>query len=46
MMNWLWRFLRPRVNALITRRILLFHAVMVRRGQIPDIGEQGTHDED
>ena len=35
-MNWLFEKLEARINGLITRRILLFHDALVRRGQIPE----------
>ena len=33
----IWRLLDPRVNALITQRILMFHRALVERGQIKPI---------
>ena len=45
MMNWLWGKLESRVNTLVTRRILMFHEAMVRRGQIPLIREDGEQGE-
>ena len=35
-MNWLFKKLEARINGLITRRILVFHDALVRRGQIPE----------
>ncbi len=35
-MNWLFEKLESRINGLITRRILVFHDALVRRGQIPE----------
>ena len=35
-MNWLFKKLEPRINGLITRRILTFHDALVRRRQIPE----------
>ncbi len=35
-MNWLFEKLEARINGLITRRILVFHDALVRRGQIPE----------
>ena len=33
----IWRhYLEPRIQGLITRRILVFHDALVRRGQIPE----------
>jgi len=46
MINWLWKKLEPYVDTHITRRILLFHDAMVRRGQIKYIGESATQKED
>ncbi len=34
MIRYLWQRLEPFVNALITRRILLFHEALISRGQI------------
>jgi len=42
MINWLWKKLEPYVDTHITRRILLFHDAMVRRGQIKYIGESAS----
>jgi hypothetical protein len=30
----LWKFLEPKVSALVTRRIITFHAALVERGQL------------
>ena len=35
-MNWLFEKLESRINALITRRILLFHDALISREQIPE----------
>ncbi len=37
MIQWLYRRLEPFVQTVITERILLFHAAMIRRGQIQPI---------
>ena len=43
MIQHLWnRFIEPRVQGAITRRILLFHDALVQRGQIPK-PETPTH---
>ncbi len=37
MIQWLYRRLEPFIQTVITERILLFHAAMIRRGQIQPI---------
>ena len=36
MLRIIWREIEPRVQALVTERILLFHKALVRRGQIQE----------
>ena len=46
MIKYLWKKLETYIDAQITRRILLFHKAMIRRGQIQYIGESDTQKED
>ena len=46
MFNWVYKKIESYIDAHITRRILLFHRAMVRRGQIKYIGESDTQKED
>ena len=46
MFNWVYKKIESYIDAQITRRILLFHRAMIRRGQIKYIGESGTQKED
>ena len=34
MPRWIWNRLEPRINALVTARLIAFHDAMIRRGQI------------
>ena len=40
-MNWLWKRLEPRIQAVITDRILKFNAGLIERGQIPKAPQPG-----
>ena len=40
------KYLVPRIQGMITRRILLFHDALVRRGQIQDHEPERNHSEE
>jgi len=46
MFNWLYKKIESYIDAQITRRILLFHRAMIRRGQIKYIGESDIQQEE
>lgn len=46
MRNWIYRMLEPLIEVAITNRLLMFHGVLVERGQIKPLPEPEPEQEE